>query len=524
MAGMLPDERGFTMIDITYNKVVNFIDMHQMIRAGDLVAAGVSGGADSVCLLHILWRLSEQIPYQLVAVHVDHGVRADSLQDAVYVRQLCEALNVPFYLHSADMNGYAAAHGISAEEAGRQIRYKAFEEVLARQRQGMQRCRVAVAHNADDRAETMLFHLFRGSGIKGLSSIQPVRESVVRPLLCLERTQIEQYLAVQGLDYRRDSTNEEDAYTRNRIRHHILPYAEQEICSGAVAHMGELADILSETESYLSKQTEQFYAAYVEEMMPEYPDMEEGRTAAAEQTSMPVGLRIRGAALLTEDPVMYKRVFLRCMERLAPYRKDITGQHIADLVNLASRNGSKELSLPYGIKAYKEYDKLLLYKKPDEDTETAAAGEDNATVQKEYMIEPPTEVFVPGEGTYTFILLEKDAAFCKKPQNIPENRYTKWFDYDKITTSVLLRTRRQGDYLTIDSALHTKSVKQYMINEKIPKRQRDSMYVLADGSHILWIPGYRISQGYKVDESTKRILQVQLRGGFHGGANRSTIE
>ncbi|MDE7130464.1 MAG: tRNA lysidine(34) synthetase TilS, partial [Lachnospiraceae bacterium] len=114
--------------------------------------------------------------------------------------------------------------------------------------------------------------------------------------------------------------------------------------------------------------------------------------------------------------------------------------------------------------------------------------------------------------------------FCKKQQNIPENRYTKWFDYDKITTSVLLRTRRQGDYLTIDTALHSKSVKQYMINEKIPKRQRDSMYVLADGAHVLWVPGYRISQGYKVDESTKRILQVQLRGGFHGGTNRSTIE
>ena len=524
MTGKLSDEHGSTMADITYNKVVNFIDRHQMIKAGDLVAAGVSGGADSVCLLHILWRLSGQIPYRLLAVHVDHGVRAESAQDAAYVRRLCETLNVPFYLHCADMNGYAAAHKISAEEAGRQIRYKAFEEVLAESQQGMQRCRIAVAHNADDRAETMLFHLFRGSGIKGLSSIQPVSESIIRPLLCLERAQIEQYLAGQGLDYCRDCTNEEDAYTRNRIRHHILPYAEQEICSGAVTHMGELADILSETESYLSKQTEKFYEAYVEEIMSECTETAKNRFAEAVQTDMPKSLCIQGTALLTEDPVMYKRVFLRCMERLTPYRKDITGQHIADLVNLAAQNGSKELSLPYGITAYKEYDRLFLHRKSGENIETVITGDDDTALPKEYTIEPPTEIFVSGEGTYTFILLENDAGFCKKQQNIPENRYTKWFDYDKITTSVLLRTRRQGDYLTIDTALHTKSVKQYMINEKIPKRQRDSMYILADGAHVLWVPGYRISQGYKVDESTKRILQVQLRGGFHGGTNRSTIE
>ncbi len=129
------------------------------------------------------------------------------------------------------------------------------------------------------------------------------------------------------------------------------------------------------------------------------------------------------------------------------------------------------------------------------------------------------EIYVPGEGTYTFTLLANNDKFCEKQQNIPENRYTKWFDYDKITTTALLRTRQPGDYLTIDGALHTKSVKQYMINEKIPKLQRDNMHILVDGAHVLWIPGYRISERYKVEESTKRILQVRLRGGRHGGTN-----
>ena len=131
---------------------------------------------------------------------------------------------------------------------------------------------------------------------------------------------------------------------------------------------------------------------------------------------------------------------------------------------------------------------------------------------------------MPGEGIYVFTLLERENVFSEKQQNIPQNRYTKWFDYDKITTTLLLRTRRQGDYLTIDDALHTKSVKQYMINEKIPRMQRDSMHILADGAHILWVPGYRISTRYRVDESTRRILQVRLRGGNHGGTSRSIID
>ena len=499
------------MEKMTYNKVINFINKHHMIEAGDLVAVGVSGGADSVCLLHLLRRMSEEISCRLVAVHVDHSVRVESAEDAAFVERLCRGMGIPFYLQKVDMNGYAKEHGLSAEEAGRQLRYAAFEEALKKYCQGEEVCKIAVAHNANDRAETMLFHVFRGSGIRGLQSIRPVRENIIRPILCLEREEIERYLAEEHLEYRQDSTNEEDAYTRNKIRHHILPYAEREICSGAVTHMGELADILAETEHYLEEQTKRLYEMYVEEV-----GQEEQPVGAARAEEKNKCLSVRCEQLLSEDPAMYKRVLLACMEQLTPYRKDITGQHIADIVKLLTNKGSKELSLPYGIKAYKEYNRLTLCK--DADGGLYRAGHGKVT-DKQYVVEPSTDIFVPDEGTYTFILVENNAFFCENQQNIPENRYTKWFDYDKITSTLLLRQRKQGDYLTIDKALHTKSVKQYMIDVKIPKMQRDSMYILADGAHVLWIPGFRISERYKVDESTKRILQVQLRGGYHGGTN-----
>ncbi len=509
------------MVDTIYNKVINYINKYHMIETGDLIAVGVSGGADSVCLLHLMHRLSKEIPYRLIVVHVNHGVRADAAEDAAYVEKLCGNLEIPFYLKEVDMNGYAAERKISSEEAGRQLRYQAFEEVLKQQRQGGEYCKVAVAHNAEDRAETMLFHLFRGSGIKGLGSIQPVRETIIRPILCLDRTEIEDYLARYRLKYCQDSTNETDVYTRNKIRHHILSYARQEICSESVAHMSELADMLSETEHYLTEQAERLYDAYVEEVMSEIPDIAEQEIKEARpEQAVPVMksgyLKIQSAELLAQSPVMYKKVLLLCMEKLTPHRKDITGQHIADLVKLIQRDGSKELSLPYGIKAYKEYDRLILCRNADE---YINQNKGDGVTDRAYVIEPPMEIYVPDEGTYIFTILENNACFKEKQENIPENRYTKWFDYDKITTTVLLRKRQQGDYLTIDTALHTKSVKQYMINEKIPKLQRDSMHILADGSHVLWIPGYRISERYKVEESTKRILQVQLRGGRHGRTN-----
>ena len=491
------------MADKTYNKVINFINKHRMLEADDLVAVGVSGGADSVCLLHLLWRLSAKIPCRLIAVHIDHGVRAESAQDAAYVERLCRKMDIPFFLKEVDMGGYAKEHGLSLEEAGRKLRYATYEEALMQYRRRDQNCKIAVAHNANDRAETMLFHIFRGSGMRGFRSIQPVREHVIRPVLCLERGEIEQYLADQDLEYRTDSTNDGDEYTRNRIRHHILPYAEQQICSDAVAHMGELADILAETEDYLERQTERIYKVCVEEVSAERVD------------DGPESLCVTCSQLLSEDPVIYKRVLLVCMERLTPYRKDITGQHIADLAELMEKQGSKKLSLPYKIMAYKEYDKLFLCRNADY---TVCRGNEERA-DKLYTVEPPMEVSLPGGETFVFSFLEIKLNSCEKEQNIPENRYTKWFDYDKITTALVLRARRRGDYLTIDTALHTKSVKQYMIDEKIPKKQRDSMYILADGSHILWVPGYRISEFYKVDESTKRILQVQLRGGYYGGTN-----
>lgn len=450
-------------------KVKRYIEKHNMLERGAKVVVGVSGGADSVCLLHLLWRLSAAYELTLQAVHINHGVRKDAAADAAYVESLCDRLGVPFFLREVDMEGYAREMHFSPEEAGRHLRYQCFRETAARLGGDV---KIAVAHNAEDRAETMLFHMFRGSGLKGMCSIAPVREEVIRPILCLTRTEIEGYLEEQGLSYCVDSTNGEDHYARNRIRHHILPYAEKEICTAAVPHMNELADMLSEAEKYLEEQTDDAFV----------------RCVAREEQALCVDL----ARLGKEPEILQKRILRKMLWELTPHGKDITRQHIEDLLSLKEREGSKELLLPYELRARKVYDRLYLEKLfPREEAE-------------------------PREEDFSFEVIDREAFFSERKENISENRYTKCFDYDKITTSLLLRTRQPGDYLTIDTALHKKTLKEYMINEKIPKWKRSRMLVLADGAHIVWVPGYRISQYYKVDENTRRILKVCLRGGENG--------
>ena len=210
------------MDDKIFEKVKRYADKHRMIAPGDTVVAGVSGGADSVCLFLMLCELAEEIDFHLAVVHVNHKIRPEAAADAAYVEELCKSRNIPFILEEKDVKEYAGEKHLSEEEAGREVRYQAFEEALGKygscsgEKEGQGR--IAVAHNANDRAETMLFHLFRGTGLTGAGGIRAVRGHIVRPLLCLRREEIEEYLGKKGVFFCIDRTNLEDTYTRNRIR------------------------------------------------------------------------------------------------------------------------------------------------------------------------------------------------------------------------------------------------------------------------------------------------------------------
>lgn len=189
------------------NRVIRYIREYHMIDEGDCVVAGVSGGADSVCLFIMLLEISKVIPMEIRVVHVNHLIRSDAAADAMYVEQLCRANGIAFTLVEEDVEALAGTLRLSTEEAGRNVRYAAFYREL-----GDRKGRIAIAHNKNDSCETFLFHLFRGTALKGLTGIPPVRDKVIRPLLCLERSEIEAFLQGRGIRYCIDSTNLEDNY------------------------------------------------------------------------------------------------------------------------------------------------------------------------------------------------------------------------------------------------------------------------------------------------------------------------
>ena len=458
-----------------------------MLQPGDRVVAGISGGADSVCLLFLLLEWQKEVPAEIAVVHVNHGIRAEAGEDARYVEQLCAERGIPYFLIQADVRERARREKCSEEEAGRRTRYEAFEQTAKE----WGATKIAVAHNSNDRSETQLFHLFRGSGIRGLASILPVRDRIIRPILCLERWEIEDFLAQREIPYCKDATNDKDDYTRNRIRHHILPYAEENIVSGCVAHMNQTAELLAETEDYLEQQTEE---------------------AAKQCLRRDEDVHIIVDAFLKLHPVIRKRLLYEEVKRLSPGQKDITYRHISELLTLFTQEGNRTVCLPFGIRGRRQYGEVLLcVDGPGKNTAAEAGGVTEQTLDLNLAPEQSGRLKCGLEMLeYCVCEVSHD---LEKNQEVPTNQYTKWFDYDKIKKCPVIRTRQTGDYLTMADGrggmIH-KSLKSYLVDQKIPKTERDRLPVLAEGEHVLWVVGYRISEYYKVTENTKRILKVQL--------------
>lgn len=471
-------------------KIKAYVKKYHMLTDGDTVVAGVSGGADSVCLLFVLKELQKEIDFTLFVVHVNHKIRREAGEDACFVEELCRQLDLPFFLVEENVEDLAKAQGISTEEAGREVRYRAFEEALkenAPEAVLTGHGKIAVAHNSNDRAETMLFNLFRGTGIAGLCGIRPKRDNVIRPILCLSREEIETFLEERNLSYCIDKTNNEDTYTRNKIRHHILPFARQQVSEGVLENMTRTGDLMQETEDFINTEVEKAYGKCVQKKDAE------------------VCVNVEG--LLCNHSLIRKHLILRSIEDLVSTKKDISAIHVRDVLGLFEQTGNRQISLPYGILVRREYENVVFEKR-----DSLPCGEPTISAGLDLPLDRNCIVSVPGLGE-----LEISAFSYEKNMDIPQNQYTKWFDYDKIDKPLKIRNRKPGDFLTINKALSKKSIQDYMVDEKIPKAQRDKLWLVTEQEHVLWVVGYRISEKYKVNENTKTVLQIQLRGGHGDG-------
>lgn len=436
------------------------LEQYNMLDKDSRVLAAVSGGADSVCMLYLLISAG----YKPHVVHVHHMIRGhEADRDAEFVSELCKKLGLGFSLIYKDVPAAAKQRGLSQEQAARECRYEALFELAEK----IGADRIAVAHNQNDQAETVLMRLIRGSGLTGLIGMRPVRpDGLIRPLLFFSRAEIEEYCDLRGIAYVTDSTNLSEEYSRNYVRRKLLP--AMEALNGSVrCAVARSAELLSADEDYLDKQASMAFE----------------KTASEQENRIYLDIQ----RLSKMDRAIARRVV-----RLAVMKKcgltDITVEHIDGVLQLCRAQTGKSTVIKRNVSAWKSYGKIII-------------GESEKT--KTFCIP-----FALGEynvGAWT-VTAKKAASRDRKGQN------EEYIDMDKLPADTVLRSRRNGDRIFPLGAPGEKKLKEFFIDKKIPREQREKLILLASGNEILAVIGIIVSEKIKVDEETRNIIIIKAVG------------
>lgn len=446
------------------NKILNTIKQFNMLQKGDNVIIGVSGGSDSVCLLDVLNELKKEYSLSLMIVHINHNIRGEeSDSDEDYVLSLADYYDIPIKIFSYPVEKMAAEDGIGTEEMGRRLRYSAFEQAAG------EKGKIAVAHNINDNCETMLMNFFRGTGLKGLGGIAPVRGKIIRPLIGVTKAEIIEYCKAKNLRYCSDSTNLEDIYTRNKIRLNIIPLLEKHFNNNLTSTLFRTSNILRSEEEYIQKHAELAY--------------EDCRTDKH---------RISIDKLKEYDRVIQRRIVRIGFRDFLADLHDVSFEHIEAVLSLTEGESGKIAELPTGLRAMREHNLLYFYRDDQEDVSFC------------YKLEAERKTYIKEISCY--ILLTK---YKKNTENC-KILYTNAFDCDKIESELRLRSRQSKDRIYLNGIGGSKSIKKLFIDLKIPRSKRESIPILAMGNEVLWIKDYKTSDYFKASLSAENKLYLYL--------------
>lgn len=465
-----------------YKRFKTYIEENEILDSVSDVVIGVSGGADSVCLLLLFEKYSEEKNIRISVVHVNHCLRGEEADgDEEFVKNLCDKLGVPFRSAARDIKAFARECGCSVEEAGRKFRYATFCYYA----QG-DHFAIAVAHSKDDQAETVIHNLIRGTGLVGLAGMKCKTtidgKRLIRPLLFAGRSEIEEYLSENGQDYRTDKTNDSTDYTRNKIRKNILPEMK-EINTKAAEHIAEAAEKIAELNEIFESETE------------------EALKAVANEKDTGIYVDVRRLKEFGES--VMSNVIFNVIKQAAQKNKDIAQIHVEDALSLLDAANGKRISLPEGVTAVKENEFIVFRKQDAQKTEL-----ETLRIKKDFQEGQKYEYTFGKNSRIIFEIVGVDEANIE--EYTQKNLYTKVFDYDKISDSVFLGKRTQGDTITLNCG--SKSLNRYMIDNKIPIDERDSIPILKDDNEVIWIVGYRINEKYKLADKTKTGLRITVAG------------
>ncbi|MCX7747857.1 MAG: tRNA lysidine(34) synthetase TilS [Clostridia bacterium] len=463
------------------DKVLGTIQKHMLLSEGDRVLVGISGGPDSVCLLHVLNMLKNDFGLTVYAVHINHLLRGkESDLDEVYVTGLCERLGTVLFKKSVDVNKVSRENKVSLEEAGRMVRYEEFERIASE----IEAQKIAVAHNKNDLAETVLMRMIRGTGLEGLKGIDFKRGKIIRPLLEVERSEIEGYCKENLLEPRTDSSNLTNIYTRNKIRLDVIPYLNREFGVNMVENLWRMAGLLREDNYFIEENANVFY----------------NRCLLKREKKEVV---LKASELGTFHEAIKKRIIRYAIKHVKGDLNGIENHHIESAVQLASYGKTGSLiHLPNQIRVSKSYDQLKVYRE---------------NVNKN-SIHFNIKVNIPGitylECLDASIEAEvEDAAYRSSENKAADCALLQFFDYEKLKSGINIRNRATGDIFKPIKSNGTKKLKEYFIDCKIPREKRDTIPLVAYGNEILWIIGYKTSDKFKVSENTKRVLKLKYKDG-----------
>ncbi|WP_026487085.1 tRNA lysidine(34) synthetase TilS [Caldanaerobius polysaccharolyticus] len=453
------------------------IKKYNMIRHGDKIIVAVSGGPDSVCLLHVLFRMRDNYDLSLIVAHVNHCLRGTQAEeDMRFVQKMACDLGLPFYAKVEDVAKIAADTGMSVEQAGRHVRYAFFRQL----KEQLKADKIAVAHNMDDQAETVLLHLLRGAGVQGLTGMSPVSGDIIRPLIETPRRDIEAYIEENGLEYRVDHTNFQTHYFRNRIRIELIPYLKDHFNKNIAEALVQAADILREEDAYVQKNVLEIYKKIC------FKDKS--------------GVQVELSEFERQDLAVKRRLIRKMVEDVKGNNLNLEFKHIEYIMEFIKRGQTGErVDIPGGICVGLQYGKIRVFSV--------------APVSKAPDFCYP--LVIPGTTRISELNASVRAEVVADIQPDFKNRYRAYLDYDQIPDNLVVRSRRPGDYIIPFGMNGHKKLKEYFIDAKVPSEVRDKIPLVASGSEIVWIVGHRINGKYKVTDKTRRFLVLIYEGGYN---------
>ncbi|MBA7661992.1 tRNA(Ile)-lysidine synthase [subsurface metagenome] len=462
-------------------RVLGFIQENQLVSGQHCLLVAVSGGPDSVCLLYILVKLREELGIRLHVAHLNHQLRgADSEADAHYVSDLAHRLDIPATIEQRDVKAYQAQQRISLEEAAREVRYT----FLAQVAKSIGVNRVAVGHTANDHIETILMHLIRGTGTKGLRGLQPSSLwqssgnslTIIRPLLPISRQETADYCYSHQFAPRIDASNLSLSPLRNRIRHQLMPLLESYNPRVAEALL-RTARIAGDDLAFLDKETDRLWNKIVQKQR---------NTITLDKQKF------------LELPSALKRYLLRrVIEDLLGNLKDIESRHIEEIMDALTKPAGKRLSLPGGLIFSIEYNRYLIGSEP-------AALSPFPILGAEFPLKLPGQTVLPGWRVEATIISQEQTT--EKDED-----FTAYFDRDKTGDKLLVRPRQPGDRFQPLGMNQPKKLGEFMIDAKIPSAWRQRIPLVCAPQHILWVVGWRIDERVKVTDTTKQILRLKFK-------------